>query len=277
MALLKPVKELIKKIISGLGYELRGRTEIDFALFGYGLKRRSDLEYALKEQKRLLGLLGTDGLGTRGSGSRAVKTIFDVGAYIGDITKQYRAIFPQAKVYSFEPFPPSFQTLQAQLSQDPNVEAFNLALADEAGEKTYFANKIAPTNSLLEVDEQAGKYWGEGRLSTEEAIEVQATTLDQFCRSQNITQIDILKMDVQGYEYLVLLGAQGMLKNISLIYTEILLAPTYKNQASFGDIYNLLLANGFELYNWYSPVFSAQRQISQIDAIFISPALKNCL
>jgi FkbM family methyltransferase len=261
MGLLKPIKELIKKIISGLGYELRGRTEIDFALFGYGLKRRSDLEYALKEQKRLLALMGTDALGTGKSGSGKVKTIFDVGAYVGDITKQYRDLFPQAKIYCFEPFPTSFQTLQANLSQDANVEAYNLALADAAGTKTYFANKIAPTNSLLEVDEQAGKYWGEGRLSTDEVIEVEATTLDQFCQSQNISQIDILKLDVQGYEYLVLLGAQGMLKNISLIYTEILLAPTYKNQASFGDIYNLLLANGFELYNWYTPVYSPQLQI----------------
>jgi len=31
-------------------------------------------------------------------------TIFDVGAYVGDVTKTYRGIFPLAMIYCFEPF-----------------------------------------------------------------------------------------------------------------------------------------------------------------------------
>ena len=31
-------------------------------------------------------------------------TIFDVGAYIGDVTRIYMDIFPGAKIYCFEPY-----------------------------------------------------------------------------------------------------------------------------------------------------------------------------
>lgn len=50
--------------------------------------------------------------------------------------------------------------------------------------------------------------------------EIQIDTMDDFCQKNNIEKVDFLKMDVQGYEYNILLGAQNMLKNGKIEYIQ---------------------------------------------------------
>ena len=38
--------------------------------------------------------------------------IFDVGANVGDVTKEYSAMFPNSKIYCFEPVPNTFKELK---------------------------------------------------------------------------------------------------------------------------------------------------------------------
>ena len=47
------------------------------------------------------------------------------------------------------------------------------------------------------------------------------TSLDSYCIKNSIKNIDILKMDVQGYELNILKGAQSILKDVELIIAEV--------------------------------------------------------
>lgn len=55
--------------------------------------------------------------------------IFDVGAYVGDITATYRDIFPEATIYCFEPFPDSFKKL-SRLADDKFVKCYQMAICE---------------------------------------------------------------------------------------------------------------------------------------------------
>ncbi len=150
----------------------------------------------------------------------------------GEITSRYRKLFPTAVIHSFEPYPDSFESLKQNTLRDPRISVHKYALADTSKSASLSANALCDTNSLLPSDARGERYWGKGLLDTSDEITVHVTTLDEFCRSQNIERIDILKLDVQGAEFLVLDGASELLSRhrISLVYCEIILAPTYEGQ-----------------------------------------------
>jgi FkbM family methyltransferase len=199
-------------------------------------------------------------------------TIFDVGAFIGDISRAYVNIFPTAHVYSFEPFSRSFEQLMANMVAYPNVHVYNIGLSDIAGRQVFYTNTFAPTNSLLEPDPAANKTWGNGVVRGRAAAECEFTTLDEFIEKNNIARIDILKIDVQGAETRVLDGAKNALKDgrIALIYSEIITMPTYKGQERLWQILRTFDEYGMDLHNIYNFSFeSNSERLRQFDAIFV--------
>jgi len=197
-------------------------------------------------------------------------TIFDVGAHIGDVTRSYKRLFPDACIHSFEPFPESYEQLERAVSGMPSIHCHRLAISDSNGTMTLKANASAATNSLLAVDERASGYWGTGLLDTHAQIAIETVTLDSFCAQEGIDHIDILKLDVQGAEFAVLEGAGELLSaaRISLVYMELILVPTYQGQKSFREYLELFEAKNYRLLDFYNPVRSDSRLL-QVDLIFV--------
>lgn len=202
--------------------------------------------------------------------------IFDIGAHVGSITKIYRSLFPRAFIHSFEPFPQSFQELLKNTEGDSRIFCHQKAASCKDGNAIFNANINSATNSLLATDDRGSSFWGDGLLDTISRIQVNTTTVDIFCKETGISNIDILKMDVQGAEFSVLKGATDMLKNqqIALIYTELILCPTYKNQNKFHEYLSFLASFGYELLDFYNPVRNCN-QLIQADFIFLSSALRS--
>lgn len=198
--------------------------------------------------------------------------IFDLGAHNGRITQKYRDLFPQSLIYCFEPFPKSFQALTQNMSGDDRTFCHNLALSDTNGMAVFNSNRSSLTNSLLSTDEYAVAMWGDDKekFHTETKIRVPTKTLDSFCHENNIQQIDLLKMDVQGAEFAVLMGATDLLKQrrISLIYTELILCPTYNGQHKLHEYLSFLDSCGYELLDFYNHTRN-QHKLIQADVIFV--------
>ena len=204
--------------------------------------------------------------------------IFDVGANIGGITKIYRNLFPHALIHCFEPFPPIYQTLKKNMEEDALIFCHELALSDESGSAFLNVNLRPDTNSLLATDKKGALFFGEGKLDTISQIKVNTTTIDTFCIETDIPHIDILKLDVQGAEYLTLMGARNMLKNhrISLIFTELILSPTYQGQRKIHEYLSLLDSFGYNFIDFFNQVRNQNRLI-QADVLFINSSIQDQL
>lgn len=213
-------------------------------------------------------------LATRELVDAAAPVIFDVGANVGATARRYRELYPRAEIHCFEPYPESFAKLSAALSDDARVSLHPVALSSAPGNAVLNVNRSAETNSLLPSDPRAAQYWGEGLLETERALEVPLQTLDGFCAERAIARVDVLKLDVQGAEYSVLEGADALLsaRRIGVIYTEVIVAPTYVGQRRLVDYLALTSAKGYELFDLYNPTRRNGRLI-QSDILFVSDDL----
>jgi FkbM family methyltransferase len=197
--------------------------------------------------------------------------ILDVGAHVGETAARYRALFPGALIHSFEPFPPSFESLAAAFRADPRVVPHNVAVSETAGTAKFKVNRASVTNSLLESDRRGDDYWGKNLLDTESEISVRTLALDEFCREQRIEHVDVLKIDVQGAEYAVLAGARDLLarRAVDLIYLEMIIAPSYVGQRKYHHYLTSLDALGYELFDLFN-LGRRHGRLIQIDGIFVT-------
>ena len=202
---------------------------------------------------------------------RPFKHVFDVGANEGQTALQFTRTFPEATVYSFEPFPDGFEKLCATAKLRPKIKPFQLALGDQAGRRKFYLTRSTCTHSLLPTSPQAHTYLGK-RMDSAGEIEVTITTLDSFCAEHHIPQIDLLKLDVQGYELNVLAGASGLLnsRKIGLILTEVNFVPLYESQAYFHQVYQFLLDRGFQLVSLYNETRWDGPALNWADALFVN-------
>lgn len=229
--------------------------------FGYELRRTRD---AISLQKELI--KGRD------------PVIFDVGAHVGSVARKYRQLFPLASIYCFEPFPPSFEQLLQNLEGDSRISCYKVAVSEKRGKAVLNANLSSSTNSLLATDPRGSRYWGEGLLDTNAQVEVDTTTIDCFFHENGISHIDILKLDVQGAEFAALNGATEVLSHskVSLIYTELLMCPTYVGQHKLYEYLTLLDSYGYEFLDYFNPERSG-KQLIQADIVFLNSSFKKAL
>ena len=159
---------------------------------------------------------------------------------------------------------------------DSRIFCHQKAASCKDGNAIFNVNISSATNSLLATDDRGSSFWGDRLLDTISRIQVNTTTVDIFCKETGISNIDILKMDVQGAEFSVLKGATDMLENqqIALIYTELILCPTYKEQNKFHEYLSFLASFGYELLDFYNPIRN-YNQLIQADCIFLSSALRS--
>jgi len=176
-----------------------------------------------------------------------LKTIFDVGANFGQTAQRFSGQFPNAAIFSFEPVSTSFVRLQETVKPLAKVKAFNIGIGDEPGSATINLHLNAGSNSLRPAP---------GAKGTEE---ITIDTLDHFSASHGTDTIDLLKIDVEGFELPVLRGASILLSQgrIRYVYTECEFSPNPDTpHTSFFDLHATLSKAGFCFINYYAESFS---------------------
>ncbi len=201
--------------------------------------------------------------------------ILDVGANIGQSIEKFKHEWPDSQIHSFEPNPSTFLTLSSMWSEVTGVFPSNIALTDTIGNVPFYATRISELASLLPPSERMQFLSSENKYDFE-SLNIEADTLDNYCRKSDISKIDLLKIDVQGAELSVLKGAQSMLKNntISIIYVESIFADCYDSQTNFTDLLNFLNGSlGYQLWDVQPFVYTKQDRLWATNSIFLSPLL----
>lgn len=167
--------------------------------------------------------------------------IFDVGANIGEYAQKVATILnTNYMIYAFEPSPVTASTLKKNTQSDENIKVFNIGLGDQPLEaELYTQSANSTTASLLQRDDLP---------SSAQYEIVKIDTLTNFCSKAGVSNIDFMKIDVEGYEYQVLSGAKPMIEAQQIRFIQFEIGPNnIRNRIFFKDFYDLLSSN-YQLY-----------------------------
>ncbi len=172
--------------------------------------------------------------------AKECRTVFDVGANIGYYTVQF-AQKTNCTVYAFEPMEYQYNTLlrNLELNSLSDVHPTKKIVSDSEGKQRIYFSGMENTAASSVVNE------------SDEFEEVPCISLDGFCAQNHIEQIDLIKIDVEGFEFNVLKGLENMLKNqkISHLFIEIVERHLNKAGTSAKEVIDILKRNN---YNGYS-------------------------
>jgi len=182
----------------------------------------------------------------RFSGCKNLRVIFDVGANVGQTLNGLVKYFPNASIYCFEPVQSSFTELTKNYGAHSNVAFSRTALGKEVGTSHIDLHENSELNTLVINQPRVNDLTG-----VKESIFID--TINNFCSSQNIPSIDILKMDVQGWEMEVLKGASSLIlnENIRCIFAEVGFRKADNDMQQFSELNDFLVENGFWLCGFY--------------------------
>ena len=143
-----------------------------------------------------------------------IKIIFEVGARYGDESLRISNIFKESKIFSFECNPLTIDICKENVENNENISFFPYALGEETQKLPFYSfteGNDGASSLLKRVDYE---------VTQKQTGVVQVKKMSDFVFENNIDQIDLLCMDVQGYELNVLKGAGEFLKKIKFIIME---------------------------------------------------------
>ena len=171
-----------------------------------------------------------------------LRTIFDVGANVGDWSREARRYFPGATVHAFEAVPPTYATLTRNLQGQDGIASHGYGLGETAEnvEITYYG---ADYNYLSSVRAPLHDHLPSERLS----IEIRPG--DRVLEELALPRIDYLKIDVEGMEYEVLRGFGQALREGRIGFIQFEHQPGGR---LFKDLYLLLTGHGYRVGKIYA-------------------------
>ncbi|HEX6087691.1 MAG TPA: FkbM family methyltransferase [Thermoanaerobaculia bacterium] len=196
--------------------------------------------------------------------------VFDVGANVGYFSECALAWQPWLELHAFEPIPAACATLEERLSLYGGITVNRTALGATREERDFHVSRFDEASSFLENGEllRRGVYGID--FSVAETIRVRVDTLAHYVREHNIERIDLLKLDVQGFELEVLKGAEPVLDRIEAIYCEAQFRELYRGAPLAPDLFAWLHARGFTLLRMTQFRADDGGQLMECDMLFIA-------
>lgn len=187
--------------------------------------------------------------------------IIDGGASTGGTLTLMKQYFPDSIIYAFEPV--QYEELSKAVKKyGLSVTVFPFALGEKNTNVNINVNFPLDTSSILNQNIS--------KIKTEKSMEVRMMTLDWWWQHEGQPRVDVLKLDLQGYELFALRGAKKLLKHVKIVYTEVYFSQVYKGQPLFCDVVSFLEKQGFVLYNLYNLTTYRDGHLGFGDALFIN-------
>ena len=211
-------------------------------------------------QKKIIEFLKKNGLSK-------INIIFDVGAHKGESINLFLKNFKIATLCSFEASPTTFKILSDKINyfrnkfKDSKLIIENYAIGS-VKKKVFLKQLKESSSSTIRNLNKNSKYYkkklfflhGNKKSPFFKEIEVEQIRLSDYLAEHNMDKVDFLKIDTEGYELEVLIGAKEVLPKIDIILFEHHYDDMITKNYKFSDINKFLLLNGFtQLYKSKMP------------------------
>jgi len=167
--------------------------------------------------------------------------IFDVGANVGEWTREIWAALGRGRYFAYEPQQACADRLKA--SDVPGLTIVQRAVSDQPGELDLHADFAGSV--VASLYQRADTY-----LDPQTCVErVQVTTVDEEMQAYGLDRIDFMKIDVEGAELQVLQGAQRALGRQAIrSFTFEFGSANIYSRVFFRDLWDLIAGNGYSLW-----------------------------
>jgi len=188
-----------------------------------------------------------------------VEWAVDVGANHGDFAQAVSAMHPSANVLLVEPLATLHPELERRCAQrGGRWRLARCALGDARGTATLHLDpQHDNVASLVGFDEEYIRLRHQPAAQGTSQCEVR--TLDGLCAEQNIGTIDLLKIDVEGFEFEALKGGAAMLAKTKAVVVETSLVRRGRDAAAVERMLALLRQSGLALVDICPSVYSKEQ------------------
>ena len=171
--------------------------------------------------------------------------IVDIGAS-GGIHPRWKNLTPHFIGILFEPDSREYYTLKE--NSESNLIVLNSALSDSRKEVEFNLCKKQTVSSVYKPNFNfLDKFTNSERFKVEKNIKLNADTLGNQLKINNINEVDFIKIDTQGYELPILRGYANNFDSVIGLEIEVEFEPMYEGQPLFSDVDNFVKDKGFSL------------------------------
>jgi FkbM family methyltransferase len=192
--------------------------------------------------------------------------LFDIGSNRGQFALIARSLKSELELYCFEPQVNAFEILNKVFSKQDGFTSFNKGVGSVEGRRAIFVARSDDSSSYLQPSQEQILLSRSSRISN--TIETEIMVLDQFIHIIRPKDLVFLKIDVQGFEYEVLLGGHNFLQHVEYIYCESSFVELYLGQKLFSEISCHLSEYGFVVKGFFNEIYNSDGELIQADILF---------
>jgi FkbM family methyltransferase len=205
--------------------------------------------------------------------SRDIRTVFDIGANVGDMVRMAYESFPQATIHAFEPVDATYRTLCANVaSMSDRVRTYRFGFMDTSGPMEINISSFHGASSVLRQSEEHADVHRDIGVKEVGKETIEVRRLDQFVEESAIGTIDLVKIDVEGVELQVLKGGRKALRNdIQHVMVELSFLRSGRRSKNWIEVAGELHDAGFMLIDVYDVAHyekGGRTYTAQLDAHF---------
>lgn len=178
-------------------------------------------------------------------------TIIECGGHRGSDTQKLATMFPNAVIHTLEANPQLYTKYLQPLSLNPNIRVYNIGLAASNTQLPFFIDCNQEGDSGASSLLHATSGYLKDYIKEEKEILVPCTTLEKFMTINEIKKVDLLWLDIEGFEYYVLETLKPKNCQVAYVYTEVNFNKFRVGGKLYADIVELMTNLGFvEIAQW---------------------------
>ena len=200
--------------------------------------------------------------------SRNIDLVVDIGANVGQYAELLRKDGYEGWIVSFEPIAAAYEALAARASRDGRWRALKMALGENEGTAQINVSEASVFSSILPQLPAATNFSSQAAVIRAELVRV--ARLDDIFAELPQSKAPFLKIDTQGYERQILLGASERLSHFAGIQMELPIMHLYEGTWRFHEAVAYMSQRAFEISN-IVPVHYDQTDTAslvEVDCIF---------